>query len=69
MTFRICKRIICSNIFDHWNSSLLKNKYYLLVNEIRGNVDDLVTSETKLDDIFPEGQSRIPGFAPPSRFG
>ena len=32
-----------------------------------GNVDVLVISETKLDDSFPAGQFKIPGFASPFR--
>ena len=34
------------------------------VKEFKGNVDVLVISETKLDDIFPEYQFRIPEFSP-----
>ena len=32
-----------------------------------GNVDVLGISETKLDDSFPAGQFKIPGFASPFR--
>ena len=35
------------------------------MNQIKGNVDILVISETKLDESFPVGQFKIPGFATP----
>ena len=40
-----------------------RNKFDTLVHKIKGNVDVLVISETKLDESFPEGQFKIPGFA------
>ena len=32
---------------------------------MKGNVDALVISETKLDNTFPQGEFRVPGFDPP----
>ena len=37
------------------------------MDQIKGNVDILVISETKLDESFPVGQFKIPGFATPFR--
>ena len=50
-------------IFAHFNINSLRNKLDTLVHQIKGNVDVLVMSETKLDESFPEGQFKIPGFA------
>ena len=38
------------------------------VQQITNNVDFLMTSETKLDNSFPEGQFLIPGYSSPYRF-
>ena len=32
---------------------------------MKENVDALVISETKLDNTFPQGEFRVPGFDPP----
>ena len=37
----------------HLNINSLRNKFDLLANQITGNVDVLVISETKLDASFP----------------
>ena len=37
------------------------------MDQIKGNVDILVISETKLDESFPVGQFKIPGFVTPFR--
>ena len=52
-------------IFGCLNISSLLNKFDLLLKVIKRNVYALVISETKLGDAFPEGQLRIPSFAPP----
>ena len=49
------------------NISSLRNKFDSLVDQIKGNVDILVISETKLDESFPVGQFKILGFATPFR--
>ena len=54
-------------IFAHLNINSLRNKFGTLAHQIKGNVDVLVISETKLDESFPEGQFKIPGFATPFR--
>ena len=43
----------------------LRNKFDLLADQIKGYVDVLAISETKLGDSFPAGQFKIPGYASP----
>ena len=47
----------------------MKNKFDILTNQITGNGDVMVISETKLDDSFPENQFKIPGYSSPFRLG
>ena len=54
-------------IFAHLNINSLRNKFDSLVRQIKGNVDILAISEIKLDESFPEGQFKIPGFRSPFR--
>ena len=42
----------------------MQNRFDLLIKEIKGNLDILVISETKLDYAFLEGEFKIPGFGP-----
>ena len=51
----------------HLNINSLRNQLDLLADQIKGNVDVLAISETKLDDSFPAGQFKIPGYASPFR--
>ena len=51
----------------HLNINSLRNKFGPLTDQIKGNVDALATSETKLDDPFPTEQLKIPGYAKPFR--
>ena len=53
------------NIFVHLNINSLRNKFDALVDQINGNVDILVIPETKLDELFPKGQFKIPGLTSP----
>ena len=53
------KRIILA----HLNINSIRNKFNKLVDQIKGNVDIMVISETKLDDSFPNGQFKIRGHA------
>ena len=39
----------------------------MLAEQIKGTINVLVISETKLDESFPVGQFRIPGYASPFR--
>ena len=50
-------------ILAHLNINSLRNKFDILTNQIEGNVDVMVISETKLDDSFPEIQFKIPGYS------
>ena len=54
-------------IFAHLNINSIRNKFDQLVNSIKGNIDILMISETKLDDSFPSMQFLIEGFGPPFR--
>ena len=49
-------------IFAHLNINSIRNKFELLSEQIKGNVDVLMISETKIDDSFPVGQFLIEGF-------
>ena len=54
-------------IFAQLNINSIRNKFDQLVNGIKGNIDILMISETKLDDSFPSMQFLIEGFGPPFR--
>ena len=61
----------CNNlnklVFAHLNINSIRNKFELLSEQVRGNVDVLTVSETKIDDSFPIGNFLIYGFSPPYR--
>ena len=61
------KRNLKRIILGHLNINSVRNKFDLLVDQIKGNVDIMVISETKLDESFPNGQFIIPGYALPCR--
>ena len=48
-------------IIAHLNINSLRNKFEFLVEFIRGKVDILMISETKIDESFPLGQFKING--------
>ena len=52
-------------VIAHININSLRNKFELLPNQVKGNIDILVVSETKSDDSFPVGQFKIPDYASP----
>ena len=54
-------------VLAHLKINYLRNKLDLLADQIKGNVDVLAISETKLDDSFPAGQFKIPGYTSPFR--
>ena len=54
-------------VLAHLNINSLRNKFDLLADQIKGNVDVLAIPETKLDDSFPAGQCKILGEASPFR--
>ena len=43
-------------IFAHLKLNSNRNKFELLKERIKGNIETLMTSETKIDDIFPHSQ-------------
>ena len=55
-------------IFGHLNINSLRNKFDLLSEQVKGSIDILMVSETKLDDSFPKGQFLMEGFHSPFRF-
>ena len=54
-------------IIAHLNINSLRNKFEFLVDQIKGKVDLLMVSETKLDESFRQGQFKISGFSRPLR--
>ena len=53
---RVLKSLRCNNlnklVFAHLNINSIRNKFELLPEQVRGNVDVLMVSETKVDDSF-----------------
>ena len=54
-------------IIGHLNINSLRNKFEFLFEVIRGKVDILMISETKIDESFPLCQFRVNGFNAPFR--
>ena len=55
-------------IFSYLHIISIRNKFdFQLVNGIKGKIDVLIISETKLDDSFPSVQFLIEGYGPPYR--
>ena len=50
-------------ILGHLNINSIRNKFNKLVDQIKGNADITIISETKLDDSFLNGQFKIPRYA------
>ena len=65
------KSLGCNNlnklILAHLNINSIRNKFGLLPEQVRGNVDVLMISETKIVDNFLIGNFLIHGFSPPYR--
>ena len=64
-----CLRIsnVIRFIVGHLNINSLRNKFESLKLIMKGNIDILVITESKLDDYFPASQFIIDGYAPPFR--
>ena len=46
----------------------IRNKFDFLARQVQGNIDILIISETKLDQISPLGQFLLDGYSVPYRF-
>ena len=55
-------------IVGHLNINSIRNKFYFLTHQVKGNTDMLMISETKLDESFPPSQSLLDGYSVPSDF-
>ena len=55
-------------IFGHLNINSLRNKFDLFSEQVKGSIDILMVSETKLGDSFPEAQFLIEGCHSPIGF-
>ena len=68
---RFLKSLRTSNpdklVFAHLNINSIRNKFEMLSDQIKGNIDVLLVSETKIDDSFPNGNFLIGGFSTPYR--
>ena len=54
-------------ILAQLNINSIRNKFNLLAEEIKGKVDVLMISETKIDETFPSRKFYIKGFSSPYR--
>ena len=54
-------------IYASLNIDSIRNKFIMLADLVRGNVDVLFICETKIDQTFPSSQFVIPGFTTPYR--
>ena len=55
-------------MIGHININSIRNKFEMLSNSIKDNLDILMISETKLDSTFPSNQFTVKGYAAPIRF-
>ena len=68
-----CKSILKSTwrdhkhqlIFAYLNINSIRNKFDLLTEQVVGNIDLLMISETNIDEDFPVGNFLLPGFSVP----
>ena len=65
----IRKRNINRLIIRQLNINSLGNKFESLVQQVTGNIDILMVSETKLDNSFPVSQFLIDHCTPPFKLG
>ena len=52
-------------VIGHLNINTLRNEFDFLVPQVKGYIDILMISETKLDESFPIGQFLIDGYSVP----
>ena len=67
----ILNRLRCKNIdgllIGHINLNNIRNKFHYLSDLIKGKIDLLLVSETKINASFPVNQFKIPGYLLPYR--
>ena len=65
------KTIRCDNlnklIFAHLNKNSIRNKFDCLATQVKGKIDILIISETKIGESFPEGKFLIEECVTPYR--
>ena len=66
LTFLCCNNLN-KLVSIHLNISPIRNKFGLFPEQVRGNVDVLMVSETEIDDSFPIGNFLIHRFSPQYR--
>ena len=49
------------------NINSIRNKFEFLAGQVKGKIDVLMISETKIDESFPRGNFLIDGFSSPYR--
>ena len=54
-------------IFAHLDINSIRNKFEFLATQVKGKIDVLMISETKIDESFPKGNFLIEGFSTPYR--
>ena len=54
-------------IISQLNINSIRNKFQFLEKEVCANLDIILISETKLDDLFPPAQFLLDGFSKPYR--
>ena len=54
-------------IFSHLNINSIRNKFEYLATQVKGKIDILMVSETKINESFPKGNFLIAGFSTPYR--
>ena len=62
------KRNINRNVIAHLNTNSLRNKFVSFIEQIMGNVDILMISETEFDKSFLSPQFLINGYTEPVKF-
>ena len=54
-------------IFAHLNINFFRKKFDFLATQVKGKIDILMISETKINESFPKGNFLIAGFSTPYR--
>ena len=62
-----CIRNLSKIFVSHSNISSIRNRFNFLAHQIKGNIDILMISETKLDESFFPGKFLLDGYSVPFR--